>query len=73
MLPFIKFKSIYHSWVMVGETYNFIVIVRGFLPSFVRYGKNTLTILQRELSSSLEIQIESTVPLAKRRQRFSIT
>ena len=27
---------------MVGETYNFIVIVRGVLPSFVRYGKNTL-------------------------------
>ena len=27
---------------MVGETYYFIVIARGFLPSFVRYGKNTL-------------------------------
>lgn len=56
--------------VVVCEIYNIIVMVRSLATPIARVLCSTLTILQRERSSSLKVQVESTALLAQKRQQF---
>ena len=59
--------------MMVCEANIVVIVFRGFLSAKVGMCCSTLTVLQRERSSLLKIQVESTALLAYLTQRFWIT